>query len=71
MQASRDNNNLERSGWQSKKCFEGCLEGWLREVTHEFGGQPFCGGGNRASSGVGTGALSHFFSFIFAKFIAK
>jgi hypothetical protein len=42
----------------------------LREVTLEFGGQLLHGGGNRASNGIGTGALSYF-SFVFAKFTSK
>ncbi len=30
------------------------MEGGLREVAHEFGGMIPCGGGDRASGGVGT-----------------
>ena len=35
-----------------------CGGGGLRVVTHEFGGQPLCGGGDRASNCVGRDWMS-------------
>jgi hypothetical protein len=63
MQAGSNNNN-KSSGRQSKNCFEGSAERGLREVTREFGGQPFCGGSNRAPDTVVVAPLSHFFWFV-------
>ncbi len=58
------NNNDKSSGGQSKNHFKGSAEGGLREVTHEFGGQPLCGGRDRALDTVAVAPLSHFFWFV-------
>jgi hypothetical protein len=63
MQAGGNNNDKNRV-WQSKNCFEGSVEGGLREVTHEFGGQPLNGGSNRAHDTVVVAPLSIFLWFV-------
>ena len=65
--ASSQHGRCNASGWQQYLLYPrqagGGAEinsrrvwrGGLRKVTGEFGGQPLCGGGDRASGGVWTG----------------
>ncbi len=46
---------ISKSRQWSNNCFKVSVEGGLRKVAHEFGGQSPCDGGNKASSSKGTG----------------
>ncbi len=48
----------------NQNCFERSAEGGSREVTREFGGQPFRGGGNRALDTAVIAPQSHFLWFV-------
>ena len=45
---------ISKSRRRSKNCFKMSAEGGLSNLAHEFGGQSPHGGGNRASSSIGT-----------------